>query len=33
MEKTHMSISDIMREAMDHFAANHSLADMHHKAA
>lgn len=33
MEKTHMSISDIMRQAMDHFAANHDLANMQHKAA
>ncbi|MBI2355289.1 MAG: ribbon-helix-helix protein, CopG family [Deltaproteobacteria bacterium] len=33
MEKTHMSISDIMREAMDYFAANYDQLDLQHKAA
>jgi len=33
MEKTHMSISDIMREAMDYFAANHKQIEAHPKAA
>lgn len=33
MEKTHKSISDIMREAMDHFAATHEQLDLQHKAA
>lgn len=33
MEKTHMSISDIMREAMDYFAANYDHLDLQHKAA
>jgi len=32
MEKTKKSISDIMREAMDHFAATHEQVDLH-KAA
>ncbi len=33
MEKTHKSISDIMREAMDHFAATYEQVDLQHKAA
>lgn len=33
MARTHMSISDIMREAMDHFAATYSVTDVRHKAA
>jgi arsenate reductase-like glutaredoxin family protein len=32
MEKTQKSISDIMREAMDHFAATHEV-ELQHKAA
>lgn len=33
MERTHMSISDIMREAMDHFSATYGVTDVRHKAA
>lgn len=32
MEKTHLSISDIMREAMEYFAANYERIE-HSKAA
>jgi len=33
MEKTHLSISDIMREAMEYFAANYDRIDIQRKAA
>jgi len=33
MEKTHLSISDIMREAMEFFAANYDRFDNERKAA
>ena len=33
MEKTHLSISDIMREAMEFFAANYYSIDQQRKAA
>jgi predicted DNA-binding protein len=33
MEKTHLSISDIMREAMEYFAAHYDQIDMQRKAA
>ena len=33
MARTHLSISDIMREAMEYFAANYDQIDQHRKAA
>lgn len=33
MEKTNLSISDIMREAMEFFAANYEQIDQQRKAA
>lgn len=33
MERTHLSISDIMREAMEFFAANYDRIDTERKAA
>lgn len=33
MEKTQLSISDIMREAMDYFAANYNQIGLQRKAA
>jgi len=33
MERTHLSISDIMREAMEFFAANYDRIDHERKAA
>ncbi|BCS55884.1 ribbon-helix-helix domain-containing protein [Geobacter sp. SVR] len=33
MEKTRLSISDIMREAMEYFTANYERIETHSKAA
>ena len=33
MDKTHLSISDIMREAMEYFAANCNNLEQYRKAA
>jgi len=33
MDKTHKSVSDVMREAMDYFTARHDQGNMSRKAA
>lgn len=33
MNKTHKSVSDVMREAMDYFTANYEHGDLNQKAA